>query len=152
MLIRSRIKVNSELHRFLVETPVRGSVPPMWKRGLVSQSITNSEEVDPFRGARVPENVTVTVLRRGKVGMDQPPPVPAESPILTSPIKGLLPRSATDGEAILVYGLMRAVHRARREEAEAGIRETEGELKQEELRQQRLRTQIMEDIAEEFMS
>jgi hypothetical protein len=48
----------------------------------------------------------------------------------------------------LVYGLMTAIHRARRSAAEADIRETEADLKKEELKQQRQKTKIIADIAD----
>ena len=50
--------------------------------------------------------------------------------------------------SLLVYGCMKAVHWARRREAETSIRETEAALRQEELRHQRLRGDILEKIAE----
>ncbi len=49
---------------------------------------------------------------------------------------------------VLVYGLMTAVHRARRSAAEAEIREIEADLKKEELKQQRQKTRMVEDIAD----
>jgi H+/gluconate symporter-like permease len=49
--------------------------------------------------------------------------------------------------AILLYGCMWAVYYARRADAEIRIRETEAELKQEELKQSRLRSQVQEDMA-----
>jgi hypothetical protein len=49
--------------------------------------------------------------------------------------------------AILLYGCFWAVYYARRTEAEIRIRETEAELKQEELKQSRLRSQVQEHMA-----
>lgn len=49
--------------------------------------------------------------------------------------------------SILYAATMVAVNRFRRSEAEAGIRETELELKQEELKQSRIRTRVQEHIA-----
>jgi len=50
--------------------------------------------------------------------------------------------------ALLVYGCMIAAVRVRRQEAEARIREIEVDLKHEELRQQRLRTTILESLSD----
>jgi H+/gluconate symporter-like permease len=54
--------------------------------------------------------------------------------------------------AILLYGCMWAVYYARRAEAEIRIRETEADLKQEELRQSRLRSQVQEYMANAIKS
>jgi len=49
--------------------------------------------------------------------------------------------------AVLYYGCMKAVYFARRSGAETGIRETEHELKKEELRQSQIRTQVQQHLA-----
>jgi hypothetical protein len=49
--------------------------------------------------------------------------------------------------AILLYGCFWAVYYARRTEAQMRIRETDAELKQEELNQARRRSQMLEDMA-----
>jgi len=50
--------------------------------------------------------------------------------------------------ALLVYSLMKAISRGERQKAEAEIRLTEVQLKREELNQQKLRTRILEQMAD----
>jgi hypothetical protein len=49
---------------------------------------------------------------------------------------------------ILFYGCMRAVYHAERYEAETGIRQTERGLKEEELKQSKIRTEVQQHLAQ----